>query len=232
MSQSTPPPFPAPDSMPPHATHPPSPAASHPRRRRRLWLPVALVAVLVLGLAAAGGIYVATRTPSVPAADAQADQCIQSPSQEEPVVVDCDSDDAVYRVVANIAAERRDNPKRSCASTPGTEAVYEDLCLIGRNDDPEESLSTVKDGDCLAVDDIDAESPEAAKAACTTGTYPVLAVIHNVNQPVMGGLGVSECQEAAADTAHTYGWSFTHYTHWGVSAGRYDFVFCLGEPQG
>lgn len=231
MTHLTSPDSPSPSGLPPYITSQPSPAATAPRRRRRLWIPVTLVAVLVLGLAAAGGIYAATRTPAVPAGEAQADQCIQSPSKEEPVVVECDSEEAVYRVVANLAQEETTD----CIDVPGTEAVFNKLCLIPKDNDPEQALSTVEEGGCIAIDDIEAESPEATKSDCVAGTYPVQAILHHVSEDSLTLAGITvdhPCVEAGVESGSSFQWSFSHYTAFGVGQTDYDFVFCLGEPQG
>ncbi|WP_162933920.1 hypothetical protein [Actinomyces lilanjuaniae] len=230
MTHPTPPGSPSPSGLPPYTASQPSPAAASPRRRRRLWIPVTLVAVLVLGAVAAGGIYLATRTPSVPATEAQADQCIDSPSNEKPVVVDCDSEDAVYRVVANLWSEGMTD----CVDAPGTEAVFEKLCLIPKDNDPEQALSTVEEGGCLTIDDIEADSPDATKSDCVPGAYPVQAVLHHIDQFSLATAGITTehpCAEAGVESGSSFAWSFNHYTMFGISQTDYDFVFCLGEPQ-
>lgn len=74
---------------------------------------------------------------SVPAEQAAAGQYIQDPEEhDEPVVTDCDSDDAAYRVSAPAGS--------TCTQVPGTTTVYETMCLIDTREDPTTVLSSAK----------------------------------------------------------------------------------------
>jgi len=211
------------------APRPGSQPAPAPARSRSKW--AALVGVLVFALAAAAavGIVKTLLHKSIPAKQAAAGQCIQDPEKhDKPVVTDCDSDDAAYRVSAPTGS--------TCTQVPGTTTTYETMCLIDTKEDPATVLSSAKVGDCL---DIDAASKKATISECTSGTHPILMILNDVSKAETGTSFTEDaCQKAGVDAGSyesMYVWSFNYFQTSSVDYNRfsmkYDYAFCLGHPN-
>ena len=199
------------------------------RRLAILWL-AALVLVLALVAAAAVGIVRTLLHKSIPAKQAAAGQCIQDPEKhDEPVVTDCDSDDAAYRVSAPAGS--------TCTQVPGTTTVYETMCLIDTKKAPATVLSSAKVGDCL---DIDATGEQATISECTSGTHPILMILNDVGEfDTKSSTFVQDaCQKAGVDAGaydSMYAWAFGRFLS-SIEASTnvvrtYDYAFCLGHPN-
>ncbi|CED90230.1 Hypothetical protein AAM4_0335 [Actinomyces succiniciruminis] len=208
-----------------------------PQRKRRspLVLVIAVVAAIVVAAGIGVGIIVsaASQDRPVPAAQATAGQCIEDPEVKElghVYVADCDSEDAAYRVTAAAGAD--------CTTVPGTTTTYQDLCLIGVDEDPSASLIEVQEGDCLRIDDA---TQDATVSECTSGTYPVLKALTDVADSDLGLMAGDEdaCTAAGVDEdaySFWYKWNLTSFmfdTAGDTSKLLSDnqFVFCLGAPQ-
>lgn len=208
-----------------------------PQRKRRSPLVLVIAAVAAIVVAAGIGIgiivSVASHDRPVPAAQATAGQCIQDPEVEQlnhVYVTDCDSEDAAYRVTAAADAD--------CTTVPGTTTTYQDLCMIGVDEDPSASLIEVQEGDCLSIDDA---TQQAAVSECTSGTYPVLKVLTDVADSDLGLMAGDEdaCTAAGVDEnaySFWYKWNLTSFML--DTAGDTNklladnqFVFCLGASQ-
>ena len=207
----------------------PQPAPA-PARSRSKW--AALVGVLVFALAAAAavGIVKTLLHKSIPAKQAAAGQCIQDPEKHnKPVVTDCDSDDAAYRVSAPTGS--------TCTQVPGTTTTYETMCLIDTKEDPATVLSSAKVGDCL---DIDATGKQATISECTSGTHPILMILNDVGEfDTKSSTFVQDaCQKAGVDAGAydtMYLWGFSRFLS-SIEASTnvvrtYDYAFCLGHPN-
>lgn len=203
--------------------------AQAPARSRSKW--AALVGVLVFALAAAAafGIVKTLLHKSIPAKQATAGQCIQDPEKHnKPVVTDCDSDDAAYRVSAPTGS--------TCTQVPGTTTTYETMCLIDTKEDPATVLSSAKVGDCL---DIDAASKKATISECTSSTHPILMILNDVSKAETGTSFTEDaCQKSGVDAGSyesMYVWSFNYFQTSSVDYNRfsmkYDYAFCLGHPN-
>lgn len=201
----------------------PAPAPARSRSKR-----AALAGVLVFALAVAAAVGIVRTFLLVPAEKAAAGQCIQDPEKHQsPVITDCDSDDAAYRVTAPAGS--------TCAQVPGTTTIYETMCLIGTEEDPSLALNSAKVGDCL---DIDAISEQAAISECTSGTHPILMILDDVSKGEIMPLGQDACQKAGVDAGaydHPYAWSFTRFQSASLKgldlSNTYDYAFCLGHPN-
>ena len=167
---------------------------------------------------------------SVPAEKAAAGQCIQDPEKHnKPVVTDCDSDDAAYRVSAPTGS--------TCTQVPGTTTTYETMCLIDTKEDPATVLSSAKVGDCL---DIDAASKKATISECTSGTHPILMILNDVGEfDTKSSTFVQDaCQKAGVDAGAydtMYLWGFSRFLS-SIEASTnvvrtYDYAFCLGTQN-
>ena len=230
QSDSAPQPDPADRSTWGPAPRPGSQSSPPPARSRSKR--AALVGVLVFALVAAAAVGI-VRTflhKSIPAKQAAAGQCIQDPEKhDEPVVTDCDSDDAAYRVSAPAGS--------TCTQVPGTTTVYETMCLVDTKEDPATVLSSAKVGDCL---DIDATGKQAAISECTSGTYPILMVLNDVGEfDTKSSTFVQDaCQKAGVDAGaydSMYAWAFGRSLS-SIEASTnvvqtYDYAFCLGHPN-
>ena len=178
---------------------------------------------------AAVGIVRMLLHKSVPAEKTAAGQCIQDPEKHnKPVVTDCDSDDAAYRVSAPTGS--------TCTQVPGTTTIYETMCLVCTKEDPATVLSSAKVGDCL---DIDATSKKATISECTSGTHTILMILNNVSE-VETGTSITEnaCQKAGVDAGSydgMYVWSFDYFRTSSVDYNRFsmehDYAFCLGTQN-
>ena len=226
---SAPQPDPADRSAWGSAPRPGSQPAPAPARSRSKW--AALVGVLVFALAAAAavGIVKTLLHKSTPAKQAAAGQCIQDPEKHnKPVVTDCGSDDAAYRVTAPSGS--------TCTQIPGTTTTYETMCLVGTKEDPATVLSSAKVGDCL---DIDATSKKATISECTSGTHPILMILNDVSKAETGTSFTEDaCRKSGVDAGSyesMYVWSFNYFQTSSVDYNRfsmkYDYAFCLGHPN-
>ena len=211
------------------APQPGSQPVPAPARSRSKW--AALVGVLVFALAAAAavGIVKTLLHKSIPAKQAVAGQCIQDPEKHnKPVVTDCGSDDAAYRVTAPTGS--------TCTQVPGTTTTYETMCLVGTKEDPATVLSSAKVGDCL---DIDATSKKATISECTSGTHTILMILNNVSKAETGTSFTEDaCRKSGVDAGSyesMYVWSFDYFQTSSVDYNRfsmkYDYAFCLGHPN-
>jgi len=203
--------------------------APTPARSRSKWAALVGVLVFILAAAAAVGIVRMLLHKSVPAEKAAAGQCIQDPEKHnKPVVTDCDSDDAAYRVTAPSGS--------TCTQVPGTTTTYETMCLVGTKEDPATVLSSAKVGDCL---DIDATGKQATISECTSGTHPILMILNNVSEAETGtSLTEDACQKAGVDAGSydgMYVWSFDYFRTSSVDYNRFamkhDYAFCLGTQN-
>ena len=176
-----------------------SPAPARSRSKR-----AALAGVLAFALAVTAAVGIVRTFLLVPAGKAAAGQCIQDPEKHRsPIITDCDSDDAAYRVTAPAGS--------TCAQVPGTTTIYETMCLIGTDEDPSQALNGAKAGDCL---DISPVSEQAAISECTSGTYPILMVLNDVGKREVTAPDQDACQKAGADAGaydRTYAWSFSRF---------------------
>ena len=153
---------------------------------------------------------------------------IQDPEKHRsPIITDCDSDDAAYRVTAPAGS--------TCAQVPGTTTIYETMCLIGTDEDPSQALNGAKAGDCL---DISPVSEQAAISECTSGTYPILMVLNDVGKREVTAPDQDACQKAGADAGaydRTYAWSFSRFQSSKLKgldlSNTYDYAFCLGHQN-
>ena len=204
--------------------------APTPARSRSKWAALVGVLVFILAAAAAVGIVRMLLHKSVPAEKAAAGQCIQDPEKHnKPVVTDCDSDDAAYRVTAPSGS--------TCTQVPGTTTTYETMCLVGTKEDPATVLSSAKVGDCL---DIDATGKQATISECTSGTHPILMILNDVGEfDTKSSTFVQDaCQKAGVDAGAydtMYLWGFSRFLS-SIEASTnvvrtYDYAFCLGHPN-
>ncbi|WP_143233400.1 hypothetical protein [Actinomyces ruminis] len=197
------------------------------KNRRALGIVIAVLAVVVMGVI----IGVSSLNRPTPAAKAAAGECIQEPEgkqSSEVHVTDCDADDAAYKVTAAAGAD--------CATVAGTTTVYEDLCLIGVNEDPSSSPAGTQEGDCLKVDTV---SEEATAQECTaTGSREVLKVLTDVKDSELD-TWPDACYNAGVDEDaydSWYVWNFDFYSS-GPNLGSLtekdtnDIVYCLGAEQ-
>ena len=167
---------------------------------------------------------------SIPAKQAVAGQCIQDPEKhDKPVVTDCDSDDAAYRVNAPTGS--------TCTQVPGTTTVYETMCLVDTKENPATVLSSAKVGDCL---DIDAASKKATISECASGTYPIIMVLNDVGEfDTKSSTFIQDaCQKAGVDASaydRMYLWAFSRFLSLIEASTKnvriYDYAFCLGHQN-
>ncbi|MDU0348586.1 hypothetical protein [Actinomyces sp. MRS3W] len=215
---------------------PAQPTRQGNKNRRAISIAIAILAVAVVGVI----IGVATGHRGTPAKEATAGQCIQDPEGKstngtDTYVVDCDSDEAAYKVTAPAGTD--------CTTVEGTTTTYLGLCMIGVDEDPATALNSVQEGDCL---DIDASTQQATASECTTGTYPVLKVLTDVSDTDLGTVASASsegdaCRAAGVDEdAYTswYKWNFSYFESDSAQglgnltgSDTNDFVFCLGDPQ-
>jgi len=209
----------------PMSTQPLQPSAPQRKHGRVLAIVIAVAAIAVVGIV----IGVSALNRPTPASQAAAGQCIQDPAGSSSVyVTDCDAKDAAYKVTASGGTD--------CTTVSGTTTTYEDLCMIGLDEDPSISLAGVQEGDCLSID---TSTEEATTTECTSGTYPVLKVLTDVDDTDLGLLAGNEdaCQAAGVDNdAYTswYKWNFDYFrsdSGIDLTANTNDLVFCLGDPQ-
>lgn len=218
----------------------PAPRQSARPRARAVGIAVCVGASVLLVAGACIVLLTRPTSPPVAAAEAQVDQCIEDPSVEKPMVVDCSSARAAYKVTSR--AEGTPGPwssGSSCIGVPGSDTAYENLCLIDVHKDPDAAVNTVAVGDCLTIDDPDAKDPEVSKAECGPGAYPVLAVLRDADRLDVSTSGITSmsgsagvCDDAGVEASSVYGWSLTRYQRLtDRRSSAYDLAFCLGEPQ-
>ncbi|WP_146752340.1 MULTISPECIES: hypothetical protein [unclassified Actinomyces] len=199
------------------------------RQKRRIpTIVIAVPLIIIIGVI----IGVTSLNRPTPATKAATGECIQEPEgkkSSEVHVTDCDADDAAYKVTAAAGAD--------CTTLAGTTTVYEDLCLIGVNEDPSISLAGVQEGDCLHINE---STREATAQDCTTGSREVLKVLTDVKDSEME-TWPDACYNAGVDDDaydYWYVWNFDFYSsstepNLGSLTGddTNDIVFCLGTEQ-
>lgn len=191
-----------------------------------------IVALVLIGAVLAGGWFFFFKKDPVAVGSCIGEDAVaeaDGSGGEVPGAVDCESDEAAYRVLA--IGEKPEDVK--CIDVPGATTVlsfmYADVstyCLAGVDEDVERNINDIEVGECVAM-----EGDTALRTDCgEPGALEVLALDPDpktFDEPALPGTP-GTCEKLGAPEA-------TQYYKWGLpvtgfsSAANYDKGMCLAE---
>jgi hypothetical protein len=204
------------------AAEPAEPAV--PRRGLRLVgiVGVLVVIVLVAIVLVVGGVLTGRLPGGSSLSSAKVGECLAyDASKTQYTVVDCADTKAAFRLFASVT------DSKACVDVPGTSRTYtkggDSYCIGDKSVDPATTINGVKAGDCIRF-----SGNEPSRAACASGSLPVLLVINDVPKQSGGTdyLGDLCIEHGIENVRQTYAWGLT--SDQPPDTGSWDRLLCLG----
>jgi hypothetical protein len=183
---------------------------------------VGIVGALIVIVLVVGGVVTGRLPGGSSLSSAKVGECLAyDASKIRYTEVDCADPKAAFRLFASAT------DSKACIDVPGTSRTYTDggdsYCIGAKSVDPATTINGVKPGDCIRF-----SGNEPSRAACASGSLPVLLVINDVPKQSGGTdyLGDLCIEHGIEKVRQTYAWGLS--SDKSPETGSWDRLLCLG----